>query len=193
VTNKPKETQKVQSQFREFRNIAAGCGFSLLSLLLVISILARPINWLQDLIVPWMFEHFPTWVFLIAGVSLLIIQILTHLGGISLIAILPISLLLSISNKSRKLGAKGFLLSACIVSIISLYLSIITSINYAGILWMMIGLSLGGIGIIPIAFVAALLKADWLMSLLILGSIILVFGLSHLSEVLERKTVHRTL
>lgn len=63
----PKRT--FQDNLKQVGNLALGCIVLLSIFALVLSIVAKPINWLQAIIVPWMFEHVP-WLWMIAGLSL---------------------------------------------------------------------------------------------------------------------------
>lgn len=144
---------------------------------LVIGIVSIPINWLQGLIVPWIVEHVP-WLFIIAGIVLLPIQLTILLAATSLILVVPVSLGLLVFQPTKRLGAKGLMyISGTILGNIW-FLSVILSLNLAGLLWLIIGVLFGGVGVIPIAFVMALLNADWIAALAILGGSVLSVALA---------------
>ncbi len=179
----PKRT--LQNNLKEAGNLAIGCIVLLTIFVLALGILAKPINWLQGIIVPWMFEHVP-WLLMIAGLSFALIQLIVQLALISLVIVLPATLLLLIFRRTRKLGLWSLrvYIASTIFGQVWLW-SIVASVNLAGILWMIIGLFFGGIGVIPIAFVAALVRADWINALVILGGLILALVPCFLAEWIE--------
>lgn len=133
------------------------------------------INWLQGLIVPWMVDHLP-WLFVIAGVIFLWIGFIVQIWTMILIPVLPISLVLLGLRQTRKIGIYGLKFAISILLAHIWIVSVITTINLAGILWLIIGLLFGGFGVIPIAFVAAIISTDWRTALLILIGSAIGFG-----------------
>lgn len=181
----PKRT--FQDNLKQVGNLALGCIVLLSIFALVLSIVAKPINWLQAIIVPWMFEHVP-WLWMIAGLSLALLQLIVYLALISLVIVLPTTLLLLSSRRTRKSGLWGLrvYVASAIFGQVWLW-SIVAAVNLAGILWMIIGLLFGGIGVVLIAFVAALVRADWITALVILGGSILTLVPCFLGGWIEHK------
>lgn len=167
----------LRAKFEAINAVILGWICMLLIATLMIGIASIPINWLQGLIVPWMVEHVP-WLFMIATIILLPIKLTIVLATASLILVVPVSLGLLVFQPTKGLGAKGLMyISATILGNIW-FSSVVLSLNLAGLLWLIIGLLFGGIGVIPIAFVMALLNADWMAALAILGGLALSVALA---------------
>lgn len=98
------------------------------------------------------------------------------LSQIALFAIIPISLLLIIFKKTRGFGAIGLLMSSYLLGISLWVWSLIIAYTLAGTFWLVVGLILGGIGIVPIAFIAALFSAKWFIVLQIGISAIVIYA-----------------
>lgn len=172
---------------RESSGLTVGCTFLILGAALLIGILALPINWLQRLIIPWMVEQLP-WLFEFAGFLLALLQLGVQLATISLVVVVPVSLLLLIARQTRKAGLWGLRVYVAFTIFANVWLwSIIASAHLAGVLWLIIGLLLGGIGVIPIAWVAALVRADWVAAFAIPAGLALGVAIIFLAEWMERQ------
>jgi hypothetical protein len=177
-------------QFKGFTNLATILIGSAL-IIGVIALVSVVINWLQDLIIPWAFEHF-SWLFLVGGVILSLSQVGVMFVTLSLIVVLPVTLILLFARRTRRLGAKGLLYTGGVIFGNALSLSIVTTVNLAGVLWLIIGLLFAGIGVIPIAFVAALIRSEWVTALTILAGCVIGGALCNFSNSLVEKSTNRT-
>jgi len=89
----------------------------------------------------------------------------------------PISLLLSIFKLTRGIGGAGLYISSYLVGINLWVWSLMVAYSLAGLIWLLIGVLAGGIGIVPIAIIASLLKAEWTMAGQIFILLVIVFAL----------------
>lgn len=144
------------------------CLVTLVSFTLSIGVVVILVNWIQELIVSWIIVYFP-WLLEIAAWSFLFIQTIIFIAtGIS-IALIPVFLILLIFVRNKNAVVQIGVLCAALVILANTWASsIITTTNLAGVLWLVIGLWFRGIGVVPIAFFAALFRAQWLEALVIL-------------------------
>ena len=98
-------------------------------------------------------------------------------SGIALLTAVPISLLLSIFKLTRGIGGAGLYISSYLVGINLWVWSLMVAYSLAGLIWLLIGVLAGGIGIVPIAIIASLLKAEWTMAGQIFILLVIVFAL----------------
>ena len=108
-------------------------------------------------------------------------------AAIAVFAIVPISLLLSIFRKSRGIGSIGLFISSYIIGLSLWVWSLIVAYSLAGTFWMVVGLVFGGIGVVPIAFVAALLSREWLIAGQVLIAAIIVYAIRAFSMFLAER------
>jgi hypothetical protein len=158
-----------------FKDIVHVLGVLLVAALIIGVPAALLINWLEGIIIPWIAERFP-WLFGIAGAVLVLVQLCLNVATIALAFVVPTCLVLSISRRSRWIGAMGLLFSSTIIFVNLAVWSLIWSGQLAGILWMAVGILLGGVGGIPIAFIAAIIRAEWTVALAIL--VVLIIGIA---------------
>ena len=130
-----------------FLFIAVG-GFALLALLI------SGIGWIKENVYPWVIL----------------------LNQIALFVVVPISLLLSIFKKTRGFGAIGLLIASYMFGLSLWVWSLIVAYNLAGTFWLIVGIILGGIGVVPIALIAALFSAEWFIALQIAITAIVIYA-----------------
>jgi hypothetical protein len=159
-------------------------------LAVMLAVIALPVNGLQGSIVPWMIEHLP-WLFEIAVVWFVLSNICLQLGNLSLTFILPLSLMLLISSKTRRFAGYGLRYTSWVVIYNVMFLSIFTTVNFAGILWLIVGLLLFGVGVLEIAFFTALSRSEWLVALSIPIGCVIAWILHTFSEVFTEKPAKR--
>lgn len=123
---------------------------------------------------PWIAENIYPWVMLAAGVGAFIV--------------VPVSLLLAIFRRTRGIGGAGLFFSSYLIGLSLWVWSLIIAYSLAGVFWMIFGLVFGGVGIVPIAFIAALLKAEWAVAVQILVVAIVVFALRGFGLFLAEKS-----
>ena len=88
-------------------------------------------------------------------------KMLILVAGIGVILGVPICLILSVFRRARSLAAFGLLIISCLLGL-SLWLwSLVLADELAGAFWTIMGLCLAGVGIVPVAFIAALLRTQW--------------------------------
>ncbi len=151
---------------------AAGLGGCLLYLIVAFGVLTlfgvllRGVGWIAENIYPW-------------------VMLAT---AIALIVVVPISLLLSIFRKSRGVGSVGLLLSSYVVGLNLWMWSLIVASSLAGTFWLIVGLLFAGIGVVPIAFIAALLSSEWSVAGQILITTIVVFLIRGFSNFVANRT-----
>jgi len=112
---------------------------------------------------PWIAENVFPWV--------------SFSNAITVLVIVPICLILAIFKKTRGFGSVGLFLCSYVVGITLWIWSLILSYTMAGIVWMIMGLLFGGIGIVPIALIASLLRMEWLIAIEIIVLAIIAFAL----------------
>lgn len=156
-------------------------GFVCIAFLL--ALIAIPVNALQGVIVPWMIEHLP-WLFAIAALGFSLSSFGIQIGTLLLIAILPLSIVMLIPRKTRRFAGYGLVYTSQIVLSHVLLLSIIATVNFAGVLWLIVGLLLFGAGVIEIAFLTALYRSEWSIAISILLGCVIGWIFYTLSDVL---------
>jgi len=82
-------------------------------------------------------------------------------AGISLFVVVPISLLLSIFKKTRGIGSIALITVSYIWGLFLWVWSLIIAYNLADVFWLVVGFLLAGIGVVPIALIAALIAGEW--------------------------------
>jgi hypothetical protein len=88
-------------------------------------------------------------------------KMLILVAEIGVVLGVPICLILSVFRRARSFAAFGLLLISCLLGL-SLWLwSLVLSDALAGEFWTIMGLCLAGVGIVPVAFIAALLRTEW--------------------------------
>ncbi len=137
------ETAQTEKKSGDWKEVITGIGGCLLFLVVQFTFLfvliIRGVTWIAENIYPW--------------VSIIC-------AGFIILA-LPISILLAFFKKTRAVSGVGFILSSYALGINLWLSSLILAYVYAGVFWMIVGLLFGGIGVVPIAFIAALIRAEW--------------------------------
>ena len=119
---------------------------------------------------PWISENFYPWT--------------VQAEKIALFFVVPTCSVLAFFRKGRSIGGLGLLLSSYIIGF-SLWLwSLIVAYTLGGVFWMIVGLLFVGVGVIPIAIVAAALNAQWAVAGQMLISIIVVHTLRIVGDLL---------
>jgi len=106
-------------------------------------------------------------------------------GWVGVIALLfvPLLLLLGIPRVVRPWAGLGLILVSYAVGI-SLWLwCLVLAYILGGVFWMIVGICFGGIGVVPIAAIAALLNGEWLILVELVVGVIVVFGLRAIGSV----------
>jgi hypothetical protein len=103
-----------------------------------------------------------------------------------LIAI-PTSLVLAIFKKSRGIGSIGLLISSYALGLNLWLSSLIMAYTFAGTFWLIVGLLFGGIGVVPIAFIATLISGKWSIAGQILLMAAIVYGVRASSHYLSKR------
>lgn len=107
---------------------------------------------------------------------------------IAALAVVPISILLAIFRRSRGIGAIGLLISSYVIGLGLWIWSLIVVYVFAGLFWLIVGVVIGGIGVVPIAFIAALLFREWSIAGQILIAAIFVYGIRWISLFLSERS-----
>ena len=96
---------------------------------------------------PWIAENFYPWTVQAAKVALFFV--------------VPTCSVLAFFRKGRGIGGLGLVLSSYVIGFSLWVWSLIVAYALAGVFWIIVGLLFVGIGVIPIAMVAAALNAQW--------------------------------
>jgi hypothetical protein len=107
--------------------------------------------------------------------------------GVSLLLLVPLALI----PPTRMLSAIGFLLASFVFGAILWLWTMAYTYSAWGLLGVIIGLFLGGIGVVPVALVAALFHGDWGHLGLFVVTIVLTIGTRALAHWLEQKAMIR--
>lgn len=99
------------------------------------------------------------------------------ISGIALIIAVPLSLILSIFKRTRGIGGAGLFISSYAVGINLWVWSLMVAYSLAGVVWLVVGVLAGGVGVVPIAIIASLLKTQWRVAVQILILVVVVFAL----------------
>ena len=109
---------------------------------------------------PWIAENFYPWTVQAAKVALFFV--------------VPTCSVLAFFRKGRGIGGLGLVLSSYVIGFSLWVWSLIVAYALAGVFWIIVGLLFVGIGVIPIAMVAAALNAQWSVAGQMLIGIIVV-------------------
>ena len=112
---------------------------------------------------PWIAENFYPWTVQAAKVALFFV--------------VPTCSVLAFFRKGRGIGGLGLVLSSYVIGFSLWVWSLIVAYALAGVFWIIVGLLFVGIGVIPIAMVAAALNAQWSVAGQMLIGIIVVYTL----------------
>ena len=119
-------------------------------------------------------------------------RMLTVVAEIGVIVGVPICLILSVFRPARSFAAFGLLLISCLLGL-SLWLwSLVLADELAGVFWTIMGLCLGGIGIVPVAFIAALLRTEWAQAIQIAVVTVAFYAIASMSYFIASGAGERT-
>ncbi len=113
--------------------------------------------------VPWIAEN--------------VYPIVSFVCSILLLLLVPISIVLSIFRKTHPWAGLGFTLSSYALGLTLWLWSLILAYLLAGTIWMIIGLLFAGVGVVFVAFVAALVHGEWAVAIQVGIMTVLVYGL----------------
>jgi signal transduction histidine kinase len=107
------------------------------------------------------------------------------------------SIALLISRKTRDFGAFGLIISSYSLGFTLWLWSLIMAKLLAGTVWLLIGVLLAAVGVIPIALIAAALQSEWsiAINILIMGAVTLVLrfaGFAFISDLEETEDIINT-
>jgi hypothetical protein len=119
-------------------------------------------------------------------------KMLILVAEISVILGVPICLILSVFRRWRSFASFGLLIISCLLGL-SLWLwSLVLADALAGAFWTIIGLCLAGVGIVPVAFIAALLRTEWAQAIQIAVVAVVLYAIASMSYFIasgaEKKT-----
>jgi hypothetical protein len=172
----PAQNAKIKRQQSSKKGIINGevaetVGGCLMMLLYVFGALTL-VGWLWKG-VPWLSEHVLPWAFLASGIAIFIF--------------VPIGLALCIFRRSRSVGAAGLFVSSYIAGFTLWLWAFITARTLAGMIWLIIGLGFAGLGVVPIAIIAALIHGEISISVQLIILAVIVYGTRVLSIWLAAK------
>lgn len=98
-----------------------------------------------------------------------IYPVVSDLAAVALIVLLPCSLLLAIFKKTSAVAGIGLLITFFTLGISVWLWSVLLAHSLAGIAWMIAGIVCLGVGVIPIAMIAAMFHAEWAVLLQLIG------------------------
>jgi hypothetical protein len=88
---------------------------------------------------------------------------------VDVLALLP----MAIFRPTRSASAFGLILSSIVFGLANWMFGFLTTLNFWGVFGVIVGLFLGGIGVVPVGMLAALLHGDWgVLGNLIFGTIL---------------------
>lgn len=139
----PEPTERLQnSSWRDKARTVGGCllyfAFTLGGLVVVVLAL-QGMGWIAKNIHPWT-------------------ALAAEIAGLGIV---PLSLLLAIFRKTRAISTVGLLISSYVIGLGLWIWSLIIAYNFAGVAWLIIGLVFVGIGVVPVALVAAAISGGW--------------------------------
>lgn len=95
---------------------------------------------------------------------------------------LPTCLVVSVFKRARSFAAFGLKLISYLLGL-SLWLwALVLATESAGVSWTIIGLGCGGVGVVPVAFMAALWRTEWSHSIQIAVATVALFAIRSLSS-----------
>lgn len=121
--------------------------------------------WISDRIFPWV-----VWVFWITL-------------AIALLVLGPLALF----SQTRMFAAYGLAACSLVFGFSAWVFSMVVAYNVWGLVALVIGLVFAGVGVVPVAFLAALFKGEWMLLLMVVVLVVLTFGSRLLAFYLERK------
>lgn len=97
-------------------------------------------------------------------------------GSFCLFVVLPLSLILAVFRKTRGVAGIAILLSSEIWAFGLWVNALLIAYALAGVAWLVIGVVFVGLGVIPVAIIAAMIKGHWSLAgqLVLSGILILI-------------------
>ena len=133
---------------------AAVVPIVIVSFLLLIALLLRGMVWASDKVLPWLDSA--------SRIAF----------GICLLVLLPLCLF----RKTRPWAGVGFYGSSYLFGIMLFAYSCLFVVDVWGYTGLAVGLIFAGVGVVPVAVLAAVLHAEWAVLLWLLFTIVLTFG-----------------
>lgn len=156
------------TQTRPLQQIS-GCGSTVLVfgvILLVVALVVKGAVWISRTVYPWL---------ILADVA-------------ALAACVVIFLPLAVFRKTRKIAAGGILFASFLFALSLWTLSVIVTYRIAGNKALLIGLFLAVVGVIPIAYIAAVMNLKWMMLGQLVLLTVLTFGTRSVANFLASKS-----
>ncbi len=117
-------------------------------------------------------------------------KMLILVAEIGIILGVPICLIVSVFRRARSFAAFGLLLISCLLGL-SLWLwSLVLADELAGAFWTVMGLCLAGVGIVPVAFIAALLQTEWAQAIQIAVVAVAFYAIGSMSYFIASGAEH---
>jgi hypothetical protein len=88
------------------------------------------------------------------------------------IFMLPLSLI----HKARLVTATGFMISSYVFGICAWMLGLLTTLHYWGVIGVIVGLAIAGLGVVPVAMLAAAIHTSWDEVLFLAVALIFTYG-----------------
>lgn len=121
-------------------------------------------------------------------VANLIAPIIIFGVGLVLFLVLPLSLLLAIPRKTRSAASVGIMVTSYVSALWVWVNSLMVAFATVSLIWIIVGLCLAGIGIVPVALIGALLAGKWGIAGLIVLGVVLTLGLRVFAYFLASKS-----
>jgi hypothetical protein len=124
------------------------------------------------------------------GAAWLATIILPVSGWITLIALalVPICLVAAIPRVTRGWGGLGLVICSYAIGLCLWLWSLVIAYQMAGVFWLVVGLFMAGVGVVLVAFIAALLHGEWFVLFQILIGIVAVYILRFVGSLLIEKS-----
>ena len=126
---------------------------------------------------PWIAENFYPWT--------------VQAAEIALYFVVPTCSVLACFRKGRGIGGLGLSLSSWIIGFSLWVWSLMVAYSLAGVFWIIVGLLFAGLGVIPIAMIAAALNAQWSIAGQMLLGVIVVLALRAIGTFLVESDARR--
>jgi hypothetical protein len=155
--------------------VVLGLGGCLVYIAIAIGGLVLLIMFLRG--TPWIAENFYPWT--------------VQAAKITLYFVIPTCSVLAFFRKGRGLGGLGLSLSSYVIGFSLWVWSLIVAYSLGGVFWIIVGLLFAGVGVIPIAIVAAALKAQWSIAGQMLLGLVVVLALRAIGTSLVENDARR--
>lgn len=112
--------------------------------------------------------------------SLIISGLIAPIGSVALSICVFILLPMMIFKKTRAVSGTGFIISSYVFGFGLWFFSSAITILFAGIWWLVIGIIFAGIGVVPIAIIACIIKGQWFLGFNLMTYAVLTIGSRYL-------------